>query len=432
MWRQSRGAAKGQSLPRAGTNVAPPVPQGVAMTAAATNPMWTALEDRDVALSDRHVDSGGRNTDDSIAQYLRQIARFTLLSADDERRLCERIEAAQQALASALLAVPQASRRIAALADVARTDAAASEQLFESPSGEPLTTAFVTRAVNAVRSAIRTHGTTSPLPLRPMFLEALAVETMASNHGAAVERVRACLSQVRGLKQHLIEANLRLVVAMAKRYRYEDVPLMDRVQDGNVGLMKAVDRFQYRRGFRFSTYATWWIRQAIARSIADTGRTIRLPSHLIGTVNKITRARFALWRELGRAPTVEELAGRTALPADKVLLALRSNTPLISLDEPIGDGSVLGELFPDRAVAPPDAAMLSNEAHHHARAALASLKPRHREVLELRFGIGHAREHTLQEIADRLGISRERARQLESAALTRLRRWTDEEWNRAA
>ena len=402
------------------------------MTTAAPNPMWTALDEGDLVASGRPVDPGGRNTDDSIAQYLRQIARFQLLTADDERLLCERIETAQQALALALLAVPQASRRIAALADVARTDAAAAEQLFESPVGEPLTTVFVTTAVNAVRSAIRKRGSVLSLPLRPAFVEALALETISSGYVTVRHGIQECLAEVRRLKQQLIEANLRLVVAMAKRYRYEDVPLMDRVQDGNVGLMKAVDRFQYRRGFRFSTYATWWIRQAITRSIVDTGRTIRLPSHLVGTVNKIATARFTLWRELGRAPTVEELVRATALPVDKVLLALRSNTALVSLDEPIGDGSVLGELFPDAAVTPPDAAMLSKEAHRHARAALASLKPRHREVLELRFGIGHSREHTLQEIADRLGISRERARQLELAALTRLRRWTDEQLHRAA
>jgi RNA polymerase primary sigma factor len=250
--------------------------------------------------------------------------------------------------------------------------------------------------------------------------------------GRAARRVADRLAVVRSLKQQLVEANLRLVVAIAKRYRYDDIPLLDHVQDGNVGLMTAVDRFEYRRGFRFSTYATWWIRQSITRSIAETGRTVRLPSHMIVKVNRIAAESLALARMLGREASGEELARRLGLPLHDVVFAQRAAARVTSLDAPIGDGAAIGDLLPDHAAAPADESMLAGEDLRHAHAALATLKPRDREVLELRFGIGRARAHTLQEIATQLGVSRERARQIESAALGRVRRLICGDVKRAA
>ena len=327
------------------------------------------------ALKESVIRNARDDDDDAVADYLRRIGKTPLLSAADERALCEEIESAQRALAGELLTLPAARERLEALAPETFSD------------GRPI--------------------------------EVLAAELSAA--GEATVRVEERRAAVRELKRRLIEANLRLVVSIAKRYRYDDVPLLDRIQDGNIGLMKAVDRFEYRRGFRFSTYATWWIRQSVSRAIADTGRTIRLPTHLVATLGQVSRTRLALARELGRNPTLDELARRSGVPIDKVVLSLRASTPLTSLDAPVGDDATFGEFLPDTESEAPDVPVLTTDRVRQARAALAALRPRDRRILELRFGIGTTREHTLQEIANQLGISRERARQLEHAALTRLR-----------
>ena len=434
------------------------------MTTVTTNADWAMVDRMDLSAPAARV-SGGAHDDDSIAGYLRQIARVPLLTADQERELCQQIEAAQHTLAAALLVLPEAADRIKALADQSLVDLTAAEELFQSPEGDSLSEADVRDGVAAIHRAVHLGRQLATLerrrtpvavaardkalrrreasfveltrlvaaiPLRPGFVEALAADVSPSHGNAAMQPVCDRLAELRGLKRRLIEANLRLVVAIAKRYRHTDIPLLDRVQDGNVGLMKAVDRFQYRRGFRFSTYATWWIRQAITRAIADTGRTIRLPSHLVTTLNQIAAARLALTRDLSRDPTIDELAARTRIPAEKVSLALRSSVPLISLDAPVGDGAAVGEFVADPGMASPHASLWARDTNRLARKALESLTPRHRHVLRLRFGIGVARAHTLQEIADQLGVSRERARQLEAAALNRLRRSTHTQAFRAA
>jgi RNA polymerase primary sigma factor len=227
---------------------------------------------------------------------------------------------------------------------------------------------------------------------------------------------------VRDLKARLIEANLRLVVSIAKRYQYADLPLLDLVQEGNLGLMKAVDRFDYRRGFRFSTYATWWIRQAIRQAIADTGRTIRLPVHVVDALNRVGTVRRAFEREHGREPTLRELADRTQIPEDKIKLVSRAGVPPVSLDAPLTGDTAVGELLPDTAAVSPDAALLDEDIRRVVTNGLAALTDRERLVLDLRFGLSQAREHTLAEIANRLGVSKERVRQIERQALTRLRR----------
>jgi RNA polymerase primary sigma factor len=186
--------------------------------------------------------------------------------------------------------------------------------------------------------------------------------------------------------------------------------------------MKAVDRFQYRRGFKFSTYATWWIRQSITRGIADTGRTIRLPVHVAESLSSLYTARKALALELGRDPTILELAERTRLAPAKVMLVLRSGAPLASLDAPVSDDAVFGEFLADSASLSPEAPLLAEETLRRVKQALDSLNDRERRILEMRYGICNAREHSLAEIAEHMGVSRERIRQLEKQAMQRLRR----------
>jgi RNA polymerase primary sigma factor len=228
---------------------------------------------------------------------------------------------------------------------------------------------------------------------------------------------------VREAKRELIEANLRLVVSVAKRYRGSGIPLLDLFQEGNLGLLKAVDRFQYRRGFRFSTYATWWIRQSVTRGIADRARMIRMPAHMMEKLYRLSRVRRSLEATLGREATPEELAVRMRVPARNVRLLLEAPGRTLSLQAPIGEEeSHLGDLLEDKEIASPDAAVLSEDIMTRVRQALTALSDKEREILHLRFGIGADHEHTLQEIADRLSLSRERIRQIEAQALRKLGR----------
>lgn len=228
--------------------------------------------------------------------------------------------------------------------------------------------------------------------------------------------------RVRRLKDRVIQANLRLVVSIAKRYTRSGMPLLDLIQDGNIGLMNAVDRFEYRRGFRFSTLATWWIRQAITRSIANSGRTIRLPVHLVEALNRIAAARHALVRELGREPAAGELAARVHMPLDTVRRTVSAGMPLVELDASVGDDASFGMFVPDRVMASPEAALVRDDLQQHVARLLGSLAERERQVVAWRFGLGNGGEQTLEAIGRRLGLSRERVRQIEKRALERLRR----------
>jgi RNA polymerase primary sigma factor len=227
--------------------------------------------------------------------------------------------------------------------------------------------------------------------------------------------------EVRQAKKELMEANLRLVVSVAKRYLGSDLSLLDLIQEGNIGLMKAVDRFQYRRGFKFSTYATWWIRQAITRAIADHSRTIRIPVHMVETLNRISRVNRAMVNELGREPTPEELAQRTGVPAKKVRLILESSRKPLSLETPIGEDSELGDFLEDKNAGSPNDSLMSQDLTTQVERALATLSPKEKEILRLRFGIGEEGEHTLEEVGKRFAVTRERIRQIEAKALRKLR-----------
>ena len=256
------------------------------------------------------------------------------------------------------------------------------------------------------------------------------IQNLATETAISIAEFRRIVNQVQKgereaaiAKKEMVEANLRLVISIAKKYTNRGLQFLDLIQEGNIGLMKAVDKFEYRRGYKFSTYATWWIRQAITRSIADQARTIRIPVHMIETINKIVRTSRQMLHEIGREPTPEELAEKLAMPLEKVRKVLKIVKEPISLETPVGDeeDSHLGDFIEDKmAILPIDAAIQANLRETTTRV-LASLTPREERVLRMRFGIGMNTDHTLEEVGQQFSVTRERIRQIEAKALRKLK-----------
>jgi RNA polymerase primary sigma factor len=353
---------------------------------------------------------------DEIRARHAQRIRDTGLSKDFLRSLAHEIERfveqvvdQKRVIARMLRPLGVGEEEFLELASQSRRRSAPGKRALKRLGGDPEAIEIAEREIQAMRRSVQ--------KLESEF------RTTVDDARAVLKELEVAQERTRQAKSELIEANLRLVVSIAKKYTNRGLQFLDLIQEGNIGLMKAVDKFEYRRGYKFSTYATWWIRQAITRAIADQARTIRIPVHMIETMNKLVRAQRYLVQKLGREPSPEEIADKMEMPIDKVQMVLKIAKEPISLETPIGedDDSHLGDFLEDKRRLPLADEVIQRSLSEQTRRVLGTLTPREEKVLKMRFGIGERSNHTLEEVGQDFEVTRERIRQIEAKALRKLR-----------
>jgi len=378
------------------------------------------------SLQDKRNLLRAKNSDLSVSQ-IKKYDEFT----NDLKNLMNRLSLNNNRVESLLDHLYDINKRLVgselSLWKMANKSGVAREDFLTEYYGNELDTGWVGRIVRLKRKGWKIFVQENRKDIKSLLNE---ITELSEETGLEIGEFRKIVLKVQKgereaavAKKEMVEANLRLVISIAKKYTNRGLQFLDLIQEGNIGLMKAVDKFEYRRGYKFSTYATWWIRQAITRSIADQARTIRIPVHMIETINKLVRTSRQLLHEIGREPTPEELSEKLKMPLDKVRKVLKIAKEPISLETPIGDeeDSYLGDFIEDKNVLlPVDAAVQSNLRETTTKV-LAMLTPREERVLRMRFGIGMNTDHTLEEVGQQFSVTRERIRQIEAKALRKLK-----------